>query len=56
MKQLLEDRKSSSLQRGEENLLELIIRHTDDEETQIADIMHFSMGGQFTTGYCKRKS
>lgn len=51
MKKLLDDRKTSPTQPGEENLLEWIISHSDDEEAQIADIILFSMAGQYATGY-----
>ena len=54
MKKLLDDRKTSPTQPGDENLLEWIISHSDDEEAQIADIILFSMAGQYATGYCKQ--
>lgn len=54
MKKLLDDRKENPTQPGEENLLEWIISHSDDEEAQLADIILFSMAGQYTTGYCKQ--
>ena len=54
MKKLLDDRKTSSIQPGEENMLEWIISHSDDEEAHIADVIFFSMAGQYGIGYCKQ--
>lgn len=53
MKQLLDDRRSMPPPKGEENLLEWIIGHSDDEESQLADVIHFTISGQYTTEYCK---
>ena len=53
MKQLLDDRKSSPPPQGEENLLDWIISHSGDEESQLADVMQFTISGQYTTEYCK---